>query len=631
MGLFGKEFDVIICEKSDPDWSGFIKTYPAPNIYGTISNNGILYSGEELTVVEMAETDYRWVRVIAKDSKDDPNAPQMWIYMEELNSNNETSVRPLTVKDEAMLQSLLLDKKIYQPVATNYQNKYGVYTENQYLDEYRNEISTSVIVNGITRSDETAVNAITTTSASDTYTRYIKLATKAYGAPPQWTQYVDPRVIAIDSGIQNRNDGKLGTSNTDNSIVVGRKYADTIVSNPTIISLCPGVIEYNSVLQQAVADWTNAGADENALSGMLGDVSGQLVQFQQAWSGTTNGSPGYLEYVDTLFKATVAAMSRVDHVQNTESTSIMDKCFPGTSTKYINFRWADYDGSDKAKYNYINFFGTGQNNVREEFSTDTRSSSIEDLVENTLSSTIKDISFITGSTIGDGVQEDLMSWFSGLGEKIGGLGAILSNAAELFKGGHIIFPKIIDDCTYGKSMTFTCRFVAASGDSEDRLLNVMAPFCHILPFVLPRQAKGLLDMYTMPFLVRGFARGLFSCNIGVLTNFQVTKGGQDDSAWTGEGQPTEIEVSFDITPLYTKLMLSSYSELNTMFLRNYGMIEYVSAICGVDMRESQFDLKIDMVAAFGGAMIVNTAPNWLDGILYNNPIAQTIRSMTSGF
>ena len=138
-------------------------------------------------------------------------------------------------------------------------------------------------------------------------------------------------------------------------------------------------------------------------------------------------------------------------------------------------------------------------------------------------------------------------------------------------------------------------------------------------------------MYTMPFLVRGFARGLFSCNIGVLTNFQVTKGGQDDSAWTGEGQPTEIEVSFDITPLYTKLMLSSYSELNTMFLRNYGMIEYVSAICGVDMRESQFDLKIDMVAAFGGAMIVNTAPNWLDGILYNNPIAQTIRSMTSGF
>ena len=123
------------------------------------------------------------------------------------------------------------------------------------------------------------------------------------------------------------------------------------------------------------------------------------------------------------------------------------------------------------EYHYINFFGVGQNNVRDDFSTDVRSSSLEDMIEGAVGSTLREVSFFTGGLIGNYAEADLSKWTQEMAN-LGSLGKLLANATEFIKGGHIIFPKVIDDCTYGKSMTFTCRFVATSGDQEDRFLNV---------------------------------------------------------------------------------------------------------------------------------------------------------------
>lgn len=649
----GETYDIVVKDSFDPNWNGKVLTYTTPNYTGNSSSDGFISTGDEYTVVEISDIDYHWARIIPKGEEDDPNANQRWIYIEEKNTN----IQPLTDLDKVRMQTSFLFLSLYnKDPYSERQRDYDVYSENELLEQYRNTIDGNSVTNtnGVLISSEKALlptNFENDGSVDELYTHFIKLSMKAYGAPPQWTPYVDPRIASFDSNMQYRNVGfRLDTgfyyqiSNTGNSIDIGRRYLDTIISNPTIISMCPGVIQNNSLLQKAAADWAVADGSEAALGSVVqASKSGQLAIFEQALYDTTDGTKGYFNYVDTLFQIAVTMMARDKSVGDPENfTELPARVFPGTQHQYKDFQWKYYDDpyvnnlagywkEDVTEYTYINFYGTGQNSVREEFSTDVRSSSIEDLINTTISSQLKDLTFLTAGTVGGEVQDDVLKWVSELGDKIGGIGAIFSNAAELFRGGHLIFPKVIDDCTYGKSMTFSCRFVATSGDQEDRLLNVISPYVHLLPFVIPRQAKGLLDMYTIPFLTRAFARGLFSCNMGVVTNFQVTKGGSDDSAWTEEGQPTEIAVSFDITPLYTKLMLSEYSSSTTYFLRNYGLMEYMGALCGVDMRMSQFELKVQLAATLWTSAMTNMVPNWLDGLLRDNVITRAFKQMGAMF
>ena len=58
---------------------------------------------------------------------------------------------------------------------------------------------------------------------------------RVFGMPPQWTPYVDPRA-------------------NFESALVGRRYAETILSSPSILSLCPGKLEYS---QGLIDDFTS--------------------------------------------------------------------------------------------------------------------------------------------------------------------------------------------------------------------------------------------------------------------------------------------------------------------------------------------------------------------------------------
>jgi len=474
------------------------------------------------------------------------------------------------------------------------------------------------------------------------YAHYITLATKAYGAPPQWTPYVDPRV------------GELRLS-SNHVFLLGRKYLETVISAPTILSLCPGVIKYNSALGELLGE----NFDNMTPEMFQADSSGKIIEFQPCWySDVEGGNHGYLKYVITLNKAALISMNRTEY--KTGEIELKKREFPGSSQTYYNTEqvWYDWNNSDNDvtrifgdtggenaildtlsamgnaaagfleslyTYKYVHFYCSGNNSTRENFETSVRSSMIEDLINSSVGSAVKDVAYFMGGIIDADTTQQLEEWADTTSKSLSSLGNLVSMATEVFKGARLIFPQIVDDCTFGRDAQFTVRFVAGSSDIEARYL-MRCEFNHLLALVLPRQVKGKIDMYTTPFLVRGLCKGRWNCEMGVITGFQVTYGGQDDGAWTQDSQPTEIEATFSVTPLYSKLVMSSFDDASTWFLRNTGMIEYVMTNCGVDLRLSQLDMKMEMAVAMGAeAANPMRMSDGIMGKIYN--LAQPLRNL----
>ena len=470
-------------------------------------------------------------------------------------------------------------------------------------------------------------SSITSEIYSDAVNNRILSAMKAYGAPPQWTKFVDPRIknIQIDNF----------------TFDVGRVYGETVVGGATILSLCPGIIEYNSKLSATDDSWLNTITDSvlggesdvsSDLRDALGESGGSFVKFTPAWDLvftkklTKSTEAGYMAYVNFLSKLFVIYMSRQQNfIENTIDTilpneMLSDRMCPGANTTYKDLDWTDIDGTDSiafyvdsktdTNFKYVNFFAVGQNNIREEFETNTRSTTIEDTINGNLSGVLKDVAFLTGGVLGTGLVEDDISQLlktASEGMSTGLIGNLFNGGAEMLKGGKIMFPQIIDDCTFGKSTTFTCRFISTDGNPEAVFLNTMAGYTHLLPFVLPRQVESAVDMYSYPFLCKAFAKGIFNCPTGVLTHLSITRAGQDDTMWTIDGLPLEIEVQFEIVPLLSKMSMSHGENPKSVVyaLKNTGLQEYIGTLTGVDLRLGETDLKIQTFAALSKGFLMN--------------------------
>ena len=250
-------------------------------------------------------------------------------------------------------------------------------------------------------------------------------------------------------------------------------------------------------------------------------------------------------------------------------------------------------GDNFFRNRFVHFAVNGQSSVRESFSTETRSSVIETAINGSISDIVKDIAFIGGSAIfgEDGTADtdikSIMSYIesgSGLG---GAIGNLLKSSLEMLRGGQMSFPQMIGDVTWGREYSFTVKFSTVYGDVESRFLNVIMPYICLLCLWLPRQLPTAMDMYAYPFVVQAYANGIFACPAGVLTGIEVTRGGGDETGWTGGGQVMEIDVSFTIRPLHSKLMMSRDS---AWFIKNVGMQQYIGTICGVDLTMPQKEL-----------------------------------------
>lgn len=438
---------------------------------------------------------------------------------------------------------------------------------------------------------------------------------RIFGMPPHWNKVADPHYAS--------------------DIDVGRVYSDTYLANPTILSLCPCSAKFTPSL--------NKKKQENLVNQLAGIASGDLsnsLKEQFAGDGgsiytLTGEYEAYYSVVNMLCR-TMAIMLGIgsQHYPNTNSKgtefrnfswdlhqyngkSIIATASGKAKQKYVGDGFLNSvarlgstitgtfaEGSDRLKQSvidsgtYINFYVNGEGtSVSESMETSTRASAIENLFnESGLDDLAKDLNFLLGGEMGATAQKDIETIINqNSGTFIGNL---LKNAKGYIEGARMTFPQILDDVSYGKTMSVSCRFVSLYGDVRSIYWNCLVPLAHLLPFGNPIQYSS--NMYTYPFLCKATCKGVFSSDIALVSNMRVLKGGPDDRSYNlggtkaeANGLPTEIEVQFDITPLYTKLMLSSSKKVWAA-MNNTSLLEYLGTLTGLDMKQDTSALQIEM-------------------------------------
>lgn len=461
------------------------------------------------------------------------------------------------------------------------------------------------------------------TSANDitAYDAYIGKLTKVFGLPPQWTPYVDRR---LDFG----------------RYLVGRRYTETIMVSPTILSLCPGKIKVSDGLANAIESAGNGESISKSIGdAMTSGVTDPFWDFEENW----NGKNGYIRYCNVLCAYAAICMSisegdpadggeyklsdrtppwggsrygEIDvseflspETPNTISEALFgSSTIPGTFKDMISSALSNLTATaSNLDMHYVHFNANGQLNTREDFSTELRSSMIEDAINGVVNNTIKDVAFIMNGKISSDVQADLDEYVNLASASLGGtLGTLLSTATEILKGGQVSFPQIIDKVSWGREFTFSVKFVSVYGDIESRFLNVVMPYLCLACLFLPKQLPATVDMYAYPPVVRAFARGVYACQCGVVTNVSVRRGGENDTAWTASGQPMEIDVDFSIKAIHQNLMQSNS---RVWFAKNVGLQLYIGTICGIDMTVPQTELVKMTMESFGKGFFMDIPRN----------------------
>ena len=430
------------------------------------------------------------------------------------------------------------------------------------------------------------------------------MASRLFGGPIMFTDAVDPH-LDFDGNI------------------MGRMTAQRIMHDPTIISLTPGKVKFSSGLQGDGADQLqkyimDEDHDQSTLNGLSEDQFASdklLYTFEQDYNN-------YMNYVNLIARVIAVFMgigNESVRLPSADGTSI------DTGKKYSVFDWRrfqnkegevpDESGSNflaevmsdlATNIQYVHFYGQNNSSYSEETSTSTRTSSIESQIESTFGGNdmIKDFAFLSGLS-GDATDAvDSLIANSGLQEQ--GFGALLSQAKDYLKGGKMVFPQMIDQSTYGKSISLSFKFLSPSGDPESVFINCMLPLAHLMGFAMPRQIGP--NTYTYPFLVRCFVRGWMNCEMGVVTSFRVQRGGQEDTQYNVFNQATEIDVSMDITPLYNVMYISKTTD-GVNFFKNTGLQEYLGTLSGLNMKGDVLSMQKQLVVMLGQGFVYDIKAN----------------------
>lgn len=431
------------------------------------------------------------------------------------------------------------------------------------------------------------------------------MSPRLFGSPYSFTPQVDPR-IQVESG------GYKAT--------IGRTMAQTVFQNPTIVSLTPGKVKLNgitnlfgfggddaaSVLKQLADDSTpvTASSMENFYNTF--DKQKYFYNFQSAWAeyaNLFNLNARVMAILCGVGDMTVADTNskykdynyikwqniRPDQTAETKQVDSAGAVF-GKLFSYAN----DLVSSNFAASNqYVHYYAGVNTDASDNVTTTTRQSTIQSKFESAFDDTAKDIQFLLGDALSgakDAIKQDIAAQLGDSGDN-NGWGALMNTITGYLNGSKIIFPQLVDDFSYGKNITVNCRFISPYGDPESIFIYCYLPLASVLAMALPRQESA--NQYKSPLLVRAYCRGYFDCELGVISSLRVERGGPDNVSWTASGLPSEIEVTFDITPLYQNLMGSSVKH-PVLFMQNDGLQEYLGTICGTDMKGDAVTTKVNL-------------------------------------
>lgn len=376
---------------------------------------------------------------------------------------------------------------------------------------------------------------------------------------------------------------------------IGQTYAEKIVSRMPLLLITPGKVNF-------MKDYKNKDAAAKVLLSLIqsSDNENELSELKNTTDGLgryytfESDFDGYYDCVNAMI-TTGAAYLNVD--------SALVNMYGKGYGKLANVEWNTAGNSsfkDILSSNpYVAFYVDSASSAQESFSNTTKESQLASKV-NSFSDTAQELQFLLGynglgnilekgeSAIQSAIQtiDDVTTTFLNGNNFISNLA---DNFATVATGGKLIFPEIWSDSSFDRSFSVDIKLRTPDCDILSWFLNIFVPLCHLVCLVSPVQATDHTNGYTSPYLVKGFYKGLFNCNLGILSNLNITKG--KESAFTIDGLPTEIDVSFEIKELYNAMSISKASD---HFYNNVNLMDYIANTCGININEPDLQRMVSL-------------------------------------
>ena len=260
---------------------------------------------------------------------------------------------------------------------------------------------------------------------------------------------------------------------------------------------------------------------------------------------------------------------------------------------------------DMSQY-YTDFYIDPNISYSETFGNQTRESMMAGLFEGA-SQWSKELSFLLNSSmIAKNNDDNLSSAYDQimksareeLGEGGSFITRFLRGATTVLSGANITFPELWSNSSFNKNFNITINLKTAYGTRRSIFLDIIVPSLFWVALAAPRQASA--NSYAAPFLLRCYVPGMFTVDTGIIDNLTITKGG-DGSAWSKDGLPLEATISVNVKELYSAISIGMLKHASLQdaayLLQNTSLIDYIAIQSGVDLRKSEFGLKLKIADA----------------------------------
>lgn len=461
------------------------------------------------------------------------------------------------------------------------------------------------------------------------YDKLIAKYSRAFGSPSRFTSAVDPTYgFSLDTP--------------------GRVVEQTWLTDSSILSLCPGKVDYLPGFHKSEKSlfWSKIKGDlQNYNSTMFKrarrdkkmDLNGQLYAFRSAYGD-------YMNVVNPMCR-TAANMMGIGELKATE---IFAGATPGV--KINSFDYAFYTNHCKTKKadgifattkkalntavadnSYIHFYANHPGTTSSEsITTEAGKSWLEEQIVGSgtgLDMAARNIEFLLGgfATIPSEARNDLMAVLKdarGESELLGGFATIAKNYLQ---GGRLVFPKMITGMNYEKTLKCELCFRSIYGDKRSIFKYVIVPCIHLLAMGTPKQLSS--NMYTYPYLVRAYQKGSINMDLAFMNSLEFSRGGSEGTCWTVDGLPTEVIATFNITPLYSNMMVTS-AKNPFLFLGNTAMLEYLGTMVGLDLKANNLSAKSQIAKSLLKNSVFDIPTNLARGIV-DTKIMNEVRKFSS--
>lgn len=189
----------------------------------------------------------------------------------------------------------------------------------------------------------------------------------------------------------------------------------------------------------------------------------------------------------------------------------------------------------------------------------------------------------------------------------------ITAAASIINSGNGFFevPEMWQDSKFSKSQSFTVNLRSRYGDPVSIYQSIYVPLMMLFAAACPRSVGD--NMYTQPFLVKAYCKGMFSVACGIIDSLTITRG-KDEFGWNNQLLPTAVDVQVSIKDL-SPVMFLAMQDIGFFdtFSRNESMLEYLDTLSALTIRDRMYELP-RAARKFSAAVLIkkNTifSPEW---------------------